>query len=200
MPTYQQNKPAATDQLSVSQGDLQHNYQAIKALIDINHSTFNGGASPEGKHIKADYTNEATRPGPEAHPTVAANDVTIYNNGSELYVKKTGAAGVVGIPMTIATKAETGTTTLPSGIILKWGMASTLASGLRTITFATPFPTAVAIVNAGMTLKTGSSAVAADGYVRIYTYNATELRVVGFLLDATHTRQVVDFCWFAIGY
>jgi len=133
MPTYQQNKPAATDQLSVSQGDLQHNYQAIKALIDINHSTFNGGASPEGKHIKADYTNEATRPGPEAHPTVAANDVTIYNNGSELYVKKTGVAGVAGTPFTAATITnDTGWTYLPSGALMKWGQATYTGAGVVT--------------------------------------------------------------------
>jgi len=128
MPAYQETKPLATDKLSDSQADIANNFTAIKALVDVNHETFNSGASPEGKHIKADFTNSAT------HPAVAATDVLLYNYlnaltaQQELYAKRTGALATEGIPITAGSATSQGWTYLPSGIILKWGSSTTPVS------------------------------------------------------------------------
>ena len=131
MPTYQQNKPLPTDQLSVSQGDIEQNYQSIKALVDVNHGTFTGGVSPEGKHIKVDVTRIG------AEPVAAGTDLTMYNflnavtAQSEMYVRRNGAAGT---PFTAAIIAnDTGWTYLPSGTLIKWGQATYTGAG--TVTF-----------------------------------------------------------------
>ena len=125
MATYQPLKPLSTDQLSTSQGYIKNNYTAIKALIDVNHGTFTGGVSPEGKHIKVDIVNSAT------HPAVTAGDLLIYNyvNATttlqELYVKRHGALATAGIPFTARAGTGTGWTYLPSGLLVKWGNVNT---------------------------------------------------------------------------
>ena len=143
MPVYQQNKPLPTDQLSVSQGDIEQNYQAIKALVDVNHGTFTGGASPEGKHIKVDVTQIAP---PAAEPVAAGTDLTIYNflnaltTQSEMYVRRNGAAGT---PFTASRNSTTdGYFYLPCGLLVRYGRGN--ATGNSSITLATqPYLTTV---------------------------------------------------------
>jgi len=130
---YQSNKPMATDQLSVSQIDIQGNFAAIKTLIDVNLVDF--ASSDQGKHNLSQYVNQSV------DPTLGATEIAAYNKVSgvtsvqELFIKKG-----VGAPFSItsAQGGGTGWSSLSSGFILQWGEGTVTGSG--TLNFALTFP------------------------------------------------------------
>lgn len=133
MPIYNPLIPQPTDQLSISQGDLLDNFQALQALIDVNHVDFASG--DEGKH------KWVTFPVQVAAPAFAPGEVGLYNKlpaapfpltgVDELFIQKSNGTN---IPMTASQQATPGWTYLPSGILLKWGNATALP-GSNTFTF-----------------------------------------------------------------
>ena len=195
MPAYQ-DIPLATDKLSVSQDDIKNNFLAIKALVDVNHNTFAAGASPEGKHKKIDFTDLG------ADPAVVGADVAMYNNGSELFIKK--AAGAA-IPLTgAATLADTGTITLPSGLIIKWGRGTTVGvSAEATITYATAFPNNVFTVFATLSEVAGGATTAQNRCIRVKNYDDAPLALTRFIvrtfLSSSGAFSVASFNWLALG-
>ena len=186
--------PQASDRIKDSQSQILDNFAAIKTLVDINHVTFD--AVNQGKH------KYVSMPEQSSDPTTAANEVAIYTKAvsgvSQLFLRNEGDGSVVD--WTSATKTSNGTTTLPSGLILKWGQSVTApVTGITTITFGTAFPTAILSCMANFTMSAGSSTTANDGYVRIYAYDTSKLDIVGFTLN-NFNRGALSFSWFAIGY
>ncbi len=161
---YQQNIPASTDQLSVSQGDIQGNFQNVKSLIDANHVTFN--ALGAGKHFKVSL------PAQSPAPTFDAGEVGLYSflnpttAKNELYINKTNQATVKQIPATASVLSITaapgsgtaGWTYLPSGILLRWGTISGQTGyAVQTVT-GSGFPGFTQILNVQVTpFATGTS-------------------------------------------
>jgi len=190
---YLNNIPTASQRLKDSQPEIKANFEAIKDLIDINHETF--GSANEGKH------KYVSMPEQVAAPSTAANEMALYTKAvagvSELFVRRESDGDELNL--TSATKATTGTTTLPSGIIVKWGTGTTNGAGAATITFAAAFTTLYTVYatvsNAAGVNTSGSQ----DAYVRIYTYDATHFDVVGFRLNTARDRLAVPFHWYAIG-
>jgi hypothetical protein len=143
MPTYNANIPQPTDQISQSQDQILQNFQAIQALIDINHVDFASG--DQGKHKWVTLPNQAAIP--PAGSGFAGGEIGAYNATnattavSELYLNKTNQATVVQVPSTASTLSINsapaanagGWTYLPSGLILKCGNASGV-TGLTTVT------------------------------------------------------------------
>ncbi len=124
---YNQNIPAASDRLSVSQADLQGNFQALKTLIDVNHGTF--GASDEGKHKFLQLPEQGSA------PTVAANEAGLYSAVgadsavTELVFRR--ESNGTAIPFTegsLGATQSTGWCREPSGLIKKWGYVTGAAS------------------------------------------------------------------------
>jgi len=137
---YQANKPQATDQLSVSQGDIQGNFAAIKTLIDVNHVDF--ASANQGKHYFVEFPKQ-TAP----LPVASANEVALYCQQSSytsqpelVFSHQLGSNAPVPARIVEFTSAYWGTngwTRLPSGILLKWGQAL-LSNGLTTTTITYP--------------------------------------------------------------
>jgi len=128
MCAYNASIPAASDRISVSQGDIQENFTQIKNLIDVNHVTF-AGVAGEGKHFLVTFPNLAAPAAP------AGNDINIFNatvgGNPELNIEKTGGSA---IPFTqSASSGTSGWTYLPSGMKMVWGQ-DTIASGNSTKT------------------------------------------------------------------
>ena len=109
---YQSNKPQGADALSQSQGDILNNFISIKALVDINHETFD--IPQKGKHTQVDLTDQTAAP-----PTSAADEVTLYSNAGDLCLSKDGGAEINFT--TVTDDGTDGYTLLPSGLILDWG-------------------------------------------------------------------------------
>lgn len=74
---YQSNKPLAVDYMNVSQGDLQGNFLALKALIDVNHETF--GSAYEGKHAMVSFPEKVVSLVPPIFPlATSATELGMY--------------------------------------------------------------------------------------------------------------------------
>lgn len=129
---YNENKPEATDILSQSQADLKGNFTSNKQAFDINHVTFD--IPNKGKHKYVTFPEQA------AAPATAIDEMALYTKevggNSALFIRPENNGTEIDI--STATTATTGTCTLPSGIILKWGTA--VANGTAQA-FTVDFPT-----------------------------------------------------------
>ena len=89
----------------------------------------------------------------------------------------------------VTNASTTGSMTLPSGIIMKWGSGSTV-SGSANITYAVAFPTAV--FNVQVSIGNGTAPVAANALIV-----GTSVRTAFNVYSAPGTSYA--FYWFAIG-
>ena len=89
----------------------------------------------------------------------------------------------------VTTASSTGSMTLPSGIIMKWGSGVT-SSGAVTITFATAFPTAA--YNIQLTITGGDSAQSLNA-LKIGTFTRTTFNAY------SPSGSSYSFLWFAVG-
>lgn len=146
MPTYNENIPQATDQISQSQDQILQNFQALKVLIDINHVDF--ASADQGKHKWITMPSQGAIP--PAGSGFAAGELGLYNainsltTKNELYINKTNQATVVQVPATASilssnsapASGAAGWTQLPSGIILRWGSFTGITGPVATVTLA----------------------------------------------------------------
>jgi hypothetical protein len=116
---YQANKPLATDQLSVSQVDLNNNFQAIASWAAVDHATLNSPA--EGHH----YFNVVG-----AIPTnPTATQIALYAKNDpaglpDLYMGRlVGGVLVESNPLFASVGGGANWTTLPNGLIMQWGIS-----------------------------------------------------------------------------
>jgi hypothetical protein len=115
---YNANVPLSTDKLSSSQADLYNNFQAINTLVAVDHSGFN--TANAGKH------NKITFPIATAPAVSAAGFIGLYgaNYGGIPQIWVNNVAPAHQIPMTAGSLVAEGWSYLPSGLIMKWGIAS----------------------------------------------------------------------------
>lgn len=138
---YQSTKPAAADYMSVSQGDLQGNFLALKAAIDVNHETF--GSAYEGKHKMLSL--------PEQTVSLVAPVFPLATSATELGLYTKRASGTThlflrpvsqlpGIDtndrnLTLWGNSNPGWCLLPCGMIMKWGQANLTNAGSQAVTY-----------------------------------------------------------------
>jgi hypothetical protein len=93
-----------------------------------------------------------------------------------------------------STQAATGTMTLPSGIIMKWGTTGSIAQDTANVavSFASPFPN-----NCFMVTGTPSSALGASGSTSKYGLSIHTFTTTGFIVD--NDANASTLTWFAIG-
>lgn len=135
--------PSAEDLISVSQSDIQTNFSQINSVFGVDHVTLFPSVANSGKH------KQVTLPELESAPSTAVNEGAVYTAQgtvsavTELYFRKENNG--TSIPLTgDATLSPEGQTTLPGGVIMKWGTATVVGSNeAATITFPTAFSTSV---------------------------------------------------------
>jgi hypothetical protein len=132
--TFQPNIPLATDIISISQGDLKNNFGSLSTAWDVNHNDFN--VANAGKHKFAEFPNQL------ADPATAAAETTIYakdvSGSSRLFYREESSGTVRQFTGPIVA-ASPGSTFLPGGIIIKWGLAGSVGDN-AVISFVNPFP------------------------------------------------------------
>jgi len=139
---YIYNIPQATDQLSVSQGQILGNFTALGAIAgNASNSSASLNATAGFNWVYLPHQGAT----PPAGSAFAAGEVALYsaNNAAttfnELYINKTTSAGVVQIPVTAyANGAIAGNTAvswsyLPSGMLMIGGQNTTVG-GTVTVT------------------------------------------------------------------
>lgn len=169
---YNDSIPQPTDILQQSQADLLANFQALKQLIDVNHSTF--GSATEGKHAQVAMPNLGVT------PTFSGTDGVFYTNttslagGTSVFVKRPSPG--MPIPITVFGGAAEGWSYLPSGILLKWGRGN--GSGPVTTVFpvGATIPNLTTAYNAIITVD-GVGAGDIDIAVRVSNLTNTQIEV-----------------------
>lgn len=198
---YQFNIPQATDQLSVSQGDLLGNFTSLFNWVQANHVTFD--VADAGKHKWVTFPRQSVVP----TPPFTGTEVELYNflfpttGVSELYVQKGTAAG---IPMTasVISGGTRGWTYLPSGFKIIGGQAQTSAgsSGTATVVFnnsgsggITGFPGFSTVVAIHSTRIDPSAP--GQTYIVVKSFNASQV-----VFSNVGGGTASTFFWSAIGF
>lgn len=133
--------------------------------------------------------------------TVTSGGATVTGNSSvtgTLAVTSTltaanGTSGtqVINFGQFPATLATTGTTTMPNGLIMKWGTGA-IFSGVGSVTYATAFPNAT--LNVQLTISSGSAAATQDALIVGAAVTAAGFPAYG------NAASTLSFFWLAIGY
>jgi hypothetical protein len=191
---FNQNIPLATDKISQSQGQILGNFQSLYTWANANHVSFD--LTNAGKHI---YVQMPVQGAP---PAFTLGEIDLWNQAyattgkNELFVQKENQAADVSIPMTASilganpAPGATGWTFLPSGILLKWGQATTVVG------------TVVVNLNAGGDLGSNFTALYSCqvSYAVIPAPGGTLSCIRGFpnlSINSNTAGSVVN--WFAIG-
>lgn len=116
--------------------------------------------------------------------TLAVSSTVTAANG-------TNGTQVVNFGQFPATLATTGTTTLPNGLIIKWGTGA-IFSGVGSVTYATAFPHAT--LNVQLTISSGAAAATQDALIVGAAVTAAGFPAYG------NAASTLSFFWLAIGY
>lgn len=125
---YQSTIPAASDQLSVSQGDIQNNFIALSTYLNVNHVDFNG--ADQGKHKFITFPVQLGAPAINAGELGLYSILNTYTTANELnFINAAGTS----IPFTAR---GTGFFYLPSGLLIKYGSFTSAGAGSAAYSFA----------------------------------------------------------------
>ena len=190
--TFQSNIPLSTDLLSVSQGDILGNFQALGSAWPVNHVDFN--ASGAGKHKYVEFPDQGS------DPAGAASELTLFakldaGSTTQLYYKRNAEGTSYQLTAQNPTIASSGSTFLPGGIILKWGSASVTNS--QAVSFASAFPTACWQVIC-QPINNGAVTVAND-YVYVQSSPTTTQFTATAVKRTSLSGNTVTFSYIAIG-
>ncbi len=196
--TFSTNVPQADQKISATQAPIQSNFQAISALININHFGFNDPIN-YGKHS---YTS---LPFQVSDPTTLAGEMAVYckqtgspnaaeifcrypSNGTVIQITGGGASGGVGA-------STPGFVFVSSTVFFMWGLATGIVNGNNTITFPSggSFPTFSSVYQVNFT--------AAVSYTNLtttfpYTHNVT---TSSFDLNVSDINYATSIYWLALG-
>ena len=199
---YQANKPEATDQKNISQGDIQGNFAAIKTLVDINHVTFDEVAQGKHKHV--------TFPEQAADPATLGNEVALYCKEtsvggaahSALFFKPEGQiAGGTEYDFTTAKLEAAGWCKLPCGLIMKWGhsdLITTGATGTAALVTADSIPNIATLFSCQLTIYGGVSGT--EGNMFVQTFDDVTSHTITIRYWKPFTGTLTRACYyFAIG-
>jgi hypothetical protein len=163
--------------------------------------TLTGGLNVTGGGVTATGNSTITGTLSTGALTVSSGGATVTGNSTvtgTLAVTSTltaanGTSGtqVVNFGQFPATKATTGTTTLPNGLIMKWGTGAVF-SGVGSVTYDVAFPNAT--LNVQLTIATGIGATTQDALIVGAAVTAAGFPAYG------NAASTLSFFWFAVGY
>ena len=182
------NIPQPTDSLSQSQQDILANFQAIAPL-------FNQGIQ--------DFV---VLPVQGSAPTTAASEVALYSKSvsgtPQLFMRQ--QSNGTEFDFTSALKTTNGWARLPSGLLIKWGVA-TIASRntLTTVTFPTggsiPAFASILIVMGNPTFPAIPSQSQINVALSIGNFSVTNFQAFGRAIGTPGSTPAFDITYFAIG-
>ena len=182
------NIPAATDQLSQSQLDIQGNFQALNPI-------FNG------------INNFLLFPVQGSGPTTSATQVALYSKAGittnqELFFRRTSSG--TEIDCTGSAQTSNGWSRLPSGILIKWGTAAVASrDSLTTITFPTggtiPAFSSIFSVTANPTFSAGPTVGDLNIALLVGNFTTTTFQAFGRAIGSPSTTPAFNITYYAIG-
>jgi len=148
MTTYLPNKPQPNDNLDISQGDIQGNFEAANNIFAINHYPFSDGSPAKGKH------KFVTMPNQTVTPSSIDGEVVLYSvesaglksilkmiRDNEPTTEVALTTNKVAAPKVGLTQNSNGYSWLPGEVLFQWGQyvipGPLFAQTTGTIVFAT---------------------------------------------------------------
>ena len=139
---YTNSIPNATDLPSNSRPQIKGNFEAIYTVNGVNHIQFNDSSGNQGKHKYVSFPVQTASP---PTPPFVSGECGMYSflnpntSQNELYISKLNQATDTQIPFTASNLSVTsapaedtaGWSYLPSGLLIKWGTATTSGSALN---------------------------------------------------------------------
>ena len=193
--SYDPNIPQASDDPSVSQGEILQNFQTIGSNFGVNHVAL-GAVSNPGKHKFVEMPNQSVIPGSlisgegtlytKAVSTISQAFWTPDNSGNEYQMTRNIAADFASF----GGVSNPGWTFLPGGLLLQYGFVATPGNS-GTVNLPTAFTNATYAVTFGFERAAGSSEHAF--WVRTGTRGTTSFSY------NSDTSGSVNMFWMAIG-
>lgn len=196
---YNPNIPQPNDTFAKSQKDILNNFISIYDSFRVDHIEFN--FINGGMHAKASFNEQSTT------PLFAGNMFALYAIEPTLPLPETGRTELVlhnqmglTFTQTLITgrqAAATGWTLMPSGILIKWGVAT--ITGLNAITFpvSNAIPVFTNVYNAQVCIV-DSATTDINRNVIVSSLTTTDLNV--FVTTRTTTgAATADVSYFVIG-
>jgi len=189
--------PQTNQNLNQTQNPILQNFSTIDSAFSVNHVPYGSSSPAAGKH------NFVSMPAQLSDPGTIAGEMALYTKlvagTAQLFLQTDNSAAVLNISSALLTTANS-STTLPSGVIVKWGTATSASNGLSTVAFITAFPTALLSVVASVSDASGSSTSSTDNLVRVYTFSKSGFNAVVYFANTSRTRVADTYSWLAIGY
>lgn len=202
--------PAANDNLSDSQGDIQNNFTQLNTIFDSDHFKYNYATSANrGNHRRVRFpepTNVRATDTGSSGKLYAVNSAGITNNLTELfYGNATWATQITsngneiwkggpgnGNGVVQLTSAVNGSMTLPNGLILNWGFQSVTTNTV--VPFTTAYTSEADVFSILCTLYENSDN---RRFLKVKSNTNTGFTVTAS--DFTATNITIDISWFSIG-
>lgn len=193
--------PMAAQRIKDTQPQIEQNFIEINNLVSVDHYTF--GSPNEGEHMKV------TLPDQGIAPVFPGNDVGLWAQIptnppltaiNELFIRRQDGTQT-NISGKLAHAAQ-GWSYLPSGILLKWGLA--FANGVSVVTYVVD-PTIPVFQTVLVTLTSIVAPVAIDTNdfvivdIGAPTYLTTSFTVFGGTRTQVNTPTPVAFAFLTIG-
>lgn len=213
MTTYQPLIPTGTVNLDVDYKNLQNNFQALDTIYGLDHVAYSNTTVNKGLHTVihlVDNSTTATNPPnnfPIIPPAPIADTGEIFatqtNDGintDDVLWWQTSAGRLTQMTRNFQpTVATNGATYLPGGLILNWGSATILKSGLNTppIVFTQPYGSAAKVysITIGCINNDGTNNPSANNvYIKIGTVTSSQ-----FTISNSSSGSILNIYWMAIG-
>lgn len=178
--SYNPQIPQATDDPSVSQGQLLLNFQSLQAWLDVNHVDY--ASADAGKHVFVEF------PVQSPVPTTGAGEVGLYcqtstlSGNPELVFSNQSGTGIY--EFTSAGLSTQGWARLPSGVLYKWGTGSAGAAGDLVVTFtvAATIPVFAAVYTAFITPTSSITTYVSASTTTTLTVNCSAAGTFNYLV------------------
>lgn len=200
---YNPNKPAANDNLSDSQVDIQQNFQTANTVFSVNHLPFDNVSGNEGAHKFVELRNRGAVPG-----VLKPLETTLYSRSigsgvsaaSQLFLTRNDTSVEIqmsgGTDATVPFSRQQGNTFFPSepnkAILMQWGIVAS-PGNTNTVTYVTPFKTATIPFSIQVSAENGTTAPG-----NVWISNSPAATNVGFTIKCG-AGAPAKLYWIAIG-
>lgn len=155
--TFTSGVPASGQSLGQTLTPIQNNFTNYFNTISVNHVAPN--ISGAGKHTFSEFVTQG------ADPATSVNEITLYGKttggATELFIRKDNSGNVYQLTTGTPVNAATGSTFLPGGLLINWGITNSLTPSFNRAFSAPPYSIQVSpsADNAARTVVVSNSSV-----------------------------------------
>ncbi len=198
-------KPASADNLSVSQNDIQQNFQTANDVMNVNHYPFDNNTANKGKHKFCEFPvgtipiglaiGEATLYGKNATSLGAGNEGNLWFTSDNLGKEYQLTRAINGNFASFS--ANPGWTFLPGGLLMQYGILTTTSGGSTSNGSAT-YPVTFATATTAYSLQlTVLEATNSRRFIKVATSLTTGFTC--WVQDDSGSNTANTVYWVAIG-